>query len=100
MSSEDQKECSDKKHEVSHYVLPKQTSTTTQSSTPTKATIMNRLQDNKDESLKSGPSFKDTEEFKSLIAQFNNIFKFWSKEGRKREQHFEVFRGFGHVRRN
>ena len=50
---------------------------------------MKRLQDNKDE---SGPSFKDTEEFKSLIAQFNKIFKFWSKEGRKRkrDQHFEA----------
>ena len=71
------------------------TSTTTQSTTPTKATVVKRLQEHREESLKSRPSFKDTKEFKSLIAQFNNNFKSpWSQEEgkRKREQQFEANR--------
>ena len=51
---------------------------------------MKRPKDNREESLKSGP---DTKEFKSLIAQFNNNFKFpWSQKEvkRKKEQHLEA----------
>ena len=69
------------------------TSTTTQSTTHTKTTVVKRLQDNREESLKSGPYFKDTKEFKSLIAQFNINFNFpWSQEEVKRKREQQVYK--------
>ena len=66
---------------------------TTQPLKPTRATVMKRLRDNKEESLEYGPSFKDTKEFKSLISQFNNNFKFpWSQEEVKRKREQQVYK--------
>ena len=67
-----------------------ETSISTTMTIPTTRSVIRKLKDKQNTekaSLKIGASFKDTEEFMSLIAQLNNTFySLWTKKEVKRER--------------